>query len=124
MKVVLNFANSSTKNQTEIAILPASFAKKLLQNYAKQLNRANPEEIIRDHINELHNLIRKSKAEELVDNCIEASKSFIQERAILNNILEGKLDSYIQEIPMEIVTKDSDDFPGELKKAVINLEEE
>ena len=94
--ITLDFSvNKSIEGLTagqELAIMPASLAKRLLEAYAVNLSRASARGIIQEHVEVLQSV-------STVDEAIEASLTWVAERDLINNIIAKNWDAYRVEIP-------------------------
>lgn len=89
--ITLDFTQASTvakltENQP-LAVMPAELAKKLLINYADQLRAYTTEEIINRHISRL----QEAKT---LDDAIQISLSWINERDLVKNVAHRNWDVY------------------------------
>jgi hypothetical protein len=80
--VVLDFTTNTAMDKQELAILPASLAKKVLKMYADNLVKASSREIIGNHIDALRSAMNEPKA---MENVVKISMDFINERNLIEN---------------------------------------
>jgi hypothetical protein len=83
-KIVFDFTKKSPQN---VAILPASLAQRMLKEYAKKLSKASASDIIEEHVNNLRQL-------HSVNEAVECSMEFVEERTLIANIVAEKWDAY------------------------------
>lgn len=74
-------------NNQPIAILPAELAQRVLKVYAESLMTTLSRSIIDKHISNL-------KEADNVTEALEISLEFIQERELVQNVLQAKWDAY------------------------------
>lgn len=80
-------AVDSIRNAQPLAIMPADLAQKLLRVYANSLRVSNHESIIEKHIADLN----KTKN---MDEAIEVSLNFVEERVLIQNVSNEVWDAY------------------------------
>ena len=93
--VVLDF----TLNKPQpTALMPASLAQKLLQDYASKLQSAHAEDILVPLIEELtditYNTTDKPSSAKRIENAVTACQNFINERELITNIVAGNWSAY------------------------------
>lgn len=89
--IILDFtANKAIESLTAgqpLAIMPAELTKRLLKHYASSLVHASDTDIIMRHIDTL-------RACKDVDEAVETSITFIQERDLIKNVIAEQWDIY------------------------------
>lgn len=93
--VVLDF----TLNKPQpTALMPASLAQKLLQDYASKLQSAHAEDILVPLIQELnditYNNTDKPSSAKRIENAVTACQNFINERELITNVIAGNWGAY------------------------------
>lgn len=92
--IVLDFTvNKSIEQLTvnqPLAVMPAELAKRLLQMYAENLVRTSSSNIIR-------NFKATINVEGTVEQSVDAALTYIQERELVNNVMQGNWDVYTVE---------------------------
>jgi len=94
--VIYDFSVVNTKQ--DLAIMPVVLAKKLLQIYAKKLKNATAEYIIKEHVYALN-------ACTSLDEAVDASLCFVQERELIDNITENNWNAYAIVTEPQVVTE-------------------
>jgi len=89
--IVLDFSPkqsmvAAVENQP-LALMSATLAQKLLKMYANNLRTATDSEIIAAHIRELRGCTN-------VEQAIQESVSFIDERTLIANVVAGNFEAY------------------------------
>lgn len=86
-KLVLDFTQSSEVE--EIAIMPASLAQRLLKDYANHLALATTKEIVGRFLDDVRNASGES-----LEFAVATAKSWVQERELIDNIVNNNWDAY------------------------------
>lgn len=87
MKITLDFTKTATTVDQEVAVMPANLAKRMLEFFANQLVDVPAYDIIDRHIQDLHQCTT-------VNEAVELSISWIQERELIRNIQDKNWKAY------------------------------
>jgi len=77
-------AMNNLQQEQELAVMPATLAKKLLKDYSLKLMKSTPEHIIISLVGELNEVKYKEGLSNRVDTAVEICANFIQERTLID----------------------------------------
>lgn len=96
--MVLDF--TQTNNPIEIAVMPASIAKRALKALAEQCSFTSSNFIMQEH----QEVLIEHRRNENYEGFIQASADFVQERSLMDNIKLENWDAYTVETVEEKVS--------------------
>ena len=99
--VVLDFTQN---NSQPLAVMSAPLAKKLLQIMTDHLSGATSFDIINNLLTQLHS-IDPTCGKESIDNAIEITTAFVEERTLIDNVVTNNWDAYAVEPTVETETE-------------------
>lgn len=104
--VVLDFTQNKSQNNQPLAVMSASMAKKLLQLYAKQLERASASEIIGEFVTDLQSTRNNDELTPVtkINTAVDQAQDFVNERNLITAVLAGNWDLYKVEQEVESAT--------------------
>jgi hypothetical protein len=109
--VVLDFTHNSVIDEQELAIMPASLAKKLLFDYSKKLVKVSGRDIVSNLMDNIREDINKPDTVGLtMSKCLK----FLNERSLIENCAAENWQVYdLREEVEEISEEDKAFFRGE-----------
>jgi hypothetical protein len=73
----------------DVALVPASVAKKMMDAYKSTLNFTNPDEIVRAHSEEIRSISYSVTPEKVIEAAILANTDFNETRMFVDGILNN-----------------------------------